>query len=384
MTVSICVLLVDDEPDLANMTSLFLQREHDAIETRTETNPVDALSRLETERFDCVISDYDMPEMNGLELLSAIRDSHSELPFVLFTGKGSEEIASEAISAGVTGYLQKETGTDQYTVLANVVENAVEKYRAERALREEQAFTESALNSLSDIFYAVDSDYEFLRWNDTIGDETGYSDDDIAEMRLTDLVADDVAADLDSIFAAETGVFETCLRTSDGDTIPYEFRGATFTDSDGTVGICGVGRDITERQCREEELRRSERRFEAIFNDPFSFIGLLETDGTVMQVNQTALDAIDGDVEQVEGKPFWETPWWNVSTAVQDELRDRIADARDGKFVHFRAENRTAESDSLVLDVSIRPVRGESGAVETLIAEGRSVERLKERVEDLE
>ncbi|WP_458207000.1 PAS domain-containing protein [Haladaptatus sp. NG-SE-30] len=384
MTMAIRVLLVDDEPDLADMSALFLERERDVFDTHAVTDPTVALSRLGEERFDCVVSDYDMPGMNGLELLATVQKAHPELPFVLFTGKGSEEIASEAISAGVSGYLQKESGVDQYTVLANVVENAVEKYRAELALREEQSFVESALNSLNDIFYAIDTDYEFLRWNDTVSEVTGHADIDLADMRLTELFAEDVSADLDSIFADGIGVFETEIRTHAGEFVPYEFRGATFTDSSGDVlGICGVGRDVGDRMCREAKLRESERQFEAVFDDPFSFIGLIETDGTVIQVNQTALDAIDKDAEEIAGELFWDTPWWSFSEAVQDDLRERISQAASGEFVRFHAENRTTGSGLVLLDVSIRPVRGESGEVETVIAEGRSMEALQERVEEL-
>ena len=263
MATTIRVLLVDDEPDLADMAALFLEREREMFETRAETNPDDVLSHLDADEFDCVVSDYDMPTMNGLELLDAVRESHPDLPFILFTGKGSEEIASEAISAGVSGYLQKETGVDQYTVLANVVENTVEKHRTEYAL--------------------------------------------------------------------------------------YE----------------------------------SERRFEAVFNDPFSFIGLLETDGTVIKVNRTALDAVHQEAEAVEGEPFWETPWWSFSSDGQNELRERIADAADGEFVRFRAENQTEKSGQIDLDVIIRPVHDESGVVETLIAEGRRAERTEEGAEKL-
>ncbi len=178
------------------------------FETDFETDPEAAIAHLESERVDCVVSDYDMPDVNDLELLAAVRETHPDLPFVLFTGKGSEEIASEAIAAGVSGYLQKETNTDQYTVLASVVENAVEKYWAERALKEEQSFIESALDSLADIFYAVDTNYEFIRWNDTMCEVTGY-DDEIADMRLIDLFPEAAAVEMDSIFAEGTGVFET-------------------------------------------------------------------------------------------------------------------------------------------------------------------------------
>ncbi|MFC3477158.1 PAS domain S-box protein [Halobacterium litoreum] len=142
---SIRVLLVEDDDALADLTVEFLEREDDAFEVETRDAAESALDRLDDAAVDCVVSDHDMPGMNGLEFLGEVRDTHPELPFVLFTGKGSEEIASDAISAGVTDYLQKGTGTDQYTVLANRVRNAVEKRRSQQALREEKHLLEQVL-----------------------------------------------------------------------------------------------------------------------------------------------------------------------------------------------------------------------------------------------
>ncbi len=103
-----------------------LKNENDRLRVETASNAENALERLESSTFDCVVSDYDMPERDGLDFLEALREDAPDLPFILFTGEGSEEVASDAISAGVTDYLQKEQGTGQYTVLANRVQNAVE------------------------------------------------------------------------------------------------------------------------------------------------------------------------------------------------------------------------------------------------------------------
>jgi DNA-binding NarL/FixJ family response regulator len=129
---SITVRHVDDDPELA---ATFLERNSDILCVVTETSADDALARLETDGIDCVVSDYDMPGRNGLDLLRTVREQYPDLPFLLFTGKGSDEIASDAISAGVTDYLQKGGGTAQYAVLANRIENAVTKHDAERMVR---------------------------------------------------------------------------------------------------------------------------------------------------------------------------------------------------------------------------------------------------------
>ncbi|SDJ23701.1 Signal transduction histidine kinase [Halovenus aranensis] len=77
-----------------------------------------------------------MPGEDGIEFLKTVRAEYPDIPFILFTGKGSETIASEAISAGVTDYLQKESGPEQYTVLANRIANAVDRYDAQRKLEQ--------------------------------------------------------------------------------------------------------------------------------------------------------------------------------------------------------------------------------------------------------
>lgn len=130
------VLHVDDDPDFADLTADFVEANSDRISVETETSPEAALERLMSEsgEFDCIVCDYEMPSMNGIELLERVREEFPDLPFILFTGKGSEEVASEAISKGVTDYLQKEVGTDQYTVLANRIANTVARRRAERRM----------------------------------------------------------------------------------------------------------------------------------------------------------------------------------------------------------------------------------------------------------
>ena len=126
------VLHVDDDLDFADLTAEFLERKNERMRVETTDRVADAFDRIGD--VDCVVSDFDMPGTNGIEFLKRIRDDHPDLPFILFTGKGSEDVASDAIAAGVTDYLQKDPGSGQYTVLANRIENAVEKYRAtERA-----------------------------------------------------------------------------------------------------------------------------------------------------------------------------------------------------------------------------------------------------------
>ncbi|MFC6976442.1 response regulator [Halomicroarcula sp. GCM10025709] len=157
----IAILVVDDDPDLLDLTATFLEREEGGFEVRTESNPSDAIETVTEVELDAIVSDYDMPTMDGLEFLEAVRQINEGIPFILFTGKGSEEIASEAISKGVTDYLEKRTGPDQYSILSNRICNAVEQYRASETLkRSEEKFSKVVRNS-TDVLGIVDETGRF-------------------------------------------------------------------------------------------------------------------------------------------------------------------------------------------------------------------------------
>lgn len=126
----ISVLHVDDEPSLTDLVQAFLERQNGRFAVETTQQVDDGLDRLARNGIDCIVSDYDMPGKSGIEFLKAVRSKWEDLPFILYTGKGSEEVASDAISAGATDYIQKQSGTDHYELLANRIQNAVEQYQA--------------------------------------------------------------------------------------------------------------------------------------------------------------------------------------------------------------------------------------------------------------
>jgi DNA-binding NtrC family response regulator len=123
------LLHVDDEPGFADLATTYLERESGRITASTALNAAAAREQIEAGPPDCIVSDYDMPGADGLQLLETVRELDARLPFVLYTGEGSETIASDAISAGVTDYLQKQGGgRSEYAVLANRIENAEGAY----------------------------------------------------------------------------------------------------------------------------------------------------------------------------------------------------------------------------------------------------------------
>jgi nitrogen-specific signal transduction histidine kinase/DNA-binding NarL/FixJ family response regulator len=140
VVVTFRVLHVDADPASADAVALHLERKDDRLEVVTESSVGDGLDRLADGGFDCVVSDH-APGVDGLAFLEAVREEHSDLPFVLFTGDGSEAVAGDAVSKGATDYLRKGGGTEQYELLASRVLNAAEAYRADPVERREAAET---------------------------------------------------------------------------------------------------------------------------------------------------------------------------------------------------------------------------------------------------
>jgi PAS domain S-box-containing protein len=129
VTDHLSILHVDDDPDLGALVKTYLERDASDLDcsVTTEHDPEQALELLASSgtTFDCVISDYNMPQMNGVEFLKAVRELYPEIPVLLFSGEETTDIAAEIIQAGLTDYLRKGFGTDQYTMLIRRVNHAV-------------------------------------------------------------------------------------------------------------------------------------------------------------------------------------------------------------------------------------------------------------------
>ena len=117
----ISVLYVDDEPGFLEIGKLFLEQGSE-FSVDTAISAPEALDTLQTRKYEAILSDYAMPEMNGIAFLKALRESNNNLPFILFTGRGREEVVIEALNNGADFYIQKGGDpTAQFADLANKI-----------------------------------------------------------------------------------------------------------------------------------------------------------------------------------------------------------------------------------------------------------------------
>ncbi|MCP1715433.1 PAS domain S-box-containing protein [Methanocalculus alkaliphilus] len=150
------IIYIDDEPALLEIGKIFLERTgHYAVDV--EADPESALGRVLTGGYDAVISDYQMPCMNGIELLQEIRKAECRVPFIIFTGKGREDVVIEALNNGADFYLQK--GGDpksQFAELAKKLEHAIGRRRAEEEVSYRLEF-ERLVADISSLFLYANS-----------------------------------------------------------------------------------------------------------------------------------------------------------------------------------------------------------------------------------
>ncbi len=243
------VLHVDDEPDIGDLTATFLERIDDNIDVISESNVVQALDRLREEKVDCIISDYHMPNTDGLEFLEIVREQYPDLPFILFTGKGSEEIASEAIKAGVTDYMQKGGGTDTYEMLANRVQNAVEQYRTQQQFWNALSWYQRLVEQeIAGVF--ILQNLEFVYVNQKFAETFGYAQRDLIGEGPLSIVADD---DHNNVMErlidreerdADTFQYDFVGETTDGERLEVEVHGGAI-DYNGEPAWIGVINDVS-------------------------------------------------------------------------------------------------------------------------------------------
>jgi PAS domain S-box-containing protein len=317
---SIRVLLVDDQPSMADLTATYLERVSDDISVSIEESAEDGLARFRDESFDCVVSDYEMPESDGLEFLSDVRRLEPNLPFVLFTGKGSEEIASEAISAGVTDYLQKGSGSERYEVLANRVENAVAQHRAQREAREATEQMRRMYRRITDAFFALDNDWQITYVNEQASDFFEREPDDLVGEDLRDAFPESVGAEF---YEAYSEAFETQEPvTFETESVFQPGRWVEERVFPSEDGLSVYFRDVTERRRREQTLNalhgatrelmqaETEREIASIVTRVADT--MLDFPGTGMRLYDPEEDALVSlavggeDAEDIGGRPNFE------------------------------------------------------------------------------
>ncbi|MCK9581337.1 MAG: PAS domain S-box protein [Methanoregula sp.] len=255
------ILYVDDELGLLELGKLFLEV-GGVFAVDTLSSAQKALNRLDTASYDAIISDYMMPEMDGIQFLKALRAAGNPIPFIIFTGKGREEVVINALNSGADFYLQKGGDpTSQFAELKNYIGKAIRQKSADEALKVSEIKYRDILENIQDVYYRCNTEGNLILASPSMVSVLGYDS-------LSELYGKNIARTFyhnpeqrtqfisDINRSGSVTNYEVTLKKRDGTPVFVLTSSHKYYDQSGNFqGIEGIFRDITERKKAENELR---------------------------------------------------------------------------------------------------------------------------------
>ncbi|MBN1244416.1 PAS domain S-box protein [Candidatus Bathyarchaeota archaeon] len=291
------VLHVDDEAGFLAVAKQCLE-EQSQFQVDTALSPKEAMEKLKRSEYDAIVSDYQMPEKNGLELLRELRQQGNDTPFILFTCKGKEEIAIEALNSGVYRYVGKEGNAEvTYEELKRSICDAVKGQRSEKLLKEAENRLRQITENMQDLLLLLDENLVIKYASSSYKSVVGYSPSEIIGKRAYDFVhPDDLPEVIETTKKAfknkSTGRFESRVRRADGSYVLLEGIGKSLVDENGKViGAVMTSRDITDRRKIEQTLRESEGKYRKLFDEVMDAIFVADAEtGILIDCNRAATE----------------------------------------------------------------------------------------------
>ncbi len=315
------VLYVDDEPDLLEITRLFLEQSGE-FRVGTMTSAEEALNSQIIPSYDAIVSDYLMPGMDGIDFLKTVRKQFGDIPFILFTGRGREEVVIDAINNGADFYLQK--GGDpqaQFAELAQKIRNAVRRKQAEGSLYDSEKRLSDIIDFLPDATFAINRSGEVIAWNLAIEEMTGVFTSDIlgkgnfeyavpfygsrrpALIDLIDESDEKIAQYYSNINRTGNSITaETDLPHPKGNRISVLTKVCRLYNRAGEItGAIESIRNITEEKRVDDALRESEEQFRGMAERSTDLIFILDKGMNLTYVSPCARSVIGYDPKELLG-----------------------------------------------------------------------------------
>ena len=273
------VMFVDDEEVICDVTRRFLEKDPD-IKVDTFLSAEAALEALKTRRYDVIVSDYEMPGLDGIAFLKQLKSTGNPTPFIIFSGKGREAVIIEALNNGADFYLQK--GGDPQALFAelrNQIRHIDQKEKARAALRESEERYRIITENMDDTIWLIDLTQNITFISPSAERKRGYSSKELRSMPLLDHLALPFRPLVQEILTSMiegskkdpnhhfTRTIDLEFRNKDHSSYWAETTISLIKKPDGTpAGFMGLGRDITERKKAEAVIRAESERAKALLH----------------------------------------------------------------------------------------------------------------------
>ncbi|HUV25134.1 MAG TPA: PAS domain S-box protein [Methanomassiliicoccales archaeon] len=327
------VLYVDDEETYANLAKIYLDELGDC-DVEIELFSPRVPDRITREHFDVIVSDYMMPDMDGIELLKCLKKMAIRTPFILFTGKGREEVAIDALNNGAEFYIQKGGSTEaQFAELSNMIIRSVRSSQVEEELFRSEESYRQLVECANVIIMERDLNGKILFMNEFGLDFFGYSERELMGRNVVGTILPKWDSDGKDMAAMILGISENpqAFRVNenenklrDGTRVWISWVNKALLDDNGNrIGILAVGSEITERKKAERVLVESERKIRDILDASADAFVAVNYDLIITYFNKAAEDLLSVSRESVIGKEFLEAFPWMIKL-YNEELVDRV------------------------------------------------------------
>ena len=310
---SLRVLHVDDDQGVLEVSKQILTMENN-FEIESASSVDEAFQKLERQNYDAIISDYEMPLKNGLDFLKELRQQQKDIPFILFTGKGREEVVVKALNLGADSYINKNGSPETvYCELANAINKTVKHKKAERNVLEQKIRAEQYLNVVGSIILALDVQGKITLLNKKGYDILGYEEGELNGKDWIDTChPTEIRQELRKLFddwvqgkAKPPEHYENEVVTKYGEKRLVSWHDTVLRDENGQlVGTLSSGEDITEQKNSEEALLAAGEKFRTIFENVHDVITYVDTHGKILDVNNRIEDLLGYKREEIIGKNF--------------------------------------------------------------------------------
>ena len=266
----------------------------------------------------------------------------------------------------------------QVSGMLGIYMDITKRKQAENTLRKSEARLQALFDSAVEFIFVTDSVGKIIKVNRYVYEQSGYRADEVIGSHLGEFLTEKSQHILDWNLPGrrERGYDRADIEfvCKDGRVLLMECSATAVPDENGAfTTFLIIQRDVTERTRTATALAISEQRFRAIFNSSYQLIGLLDSDGILLEANQTALDLGGLRQEDVVGRPFWDTYWWRYSTEVQDRLKAAIKAASRGNPVRYEEDVLDGEGAIRTIDFTLIPVVNQQDETILIVPEGRDV-----------
>jgi len=244
---SIRTLIVDDEEALLEQAEKFIQQIDSEIEVFTAISAKKGLEIIDKKTIDVIVSDYQMPDMDGIEFLNKIRENDDDSPFIILTGRGREEVVMKALNLGADRYLQKSGDpTTQFSMLAQAIEQEFEHFETKKRLKESEERYRRLFESTRDGILLIDAESGKIKdANPYLQEMLGYSKKEITGKKLWELGTFKSMIENKNSFheLIEEGYIRDenkPLKTKDGHEVLVEFVSNTYEVREKMVVECNL------------------------------------------------------------------------------------------------------------------------------------------------